>query len=206
MQYLKDPQAIYLASRQQVIEAIRPYATHPSRALIRMVHACGDPDIAPHFRASPNAEDIGAAALTQGAAILCDCTMVTQGIIRTRLPVKNRLICTLNDPETAILAQTHATTRSAAAVLRWKPFLAGSIVVIGNAPTALFQLLECLAAGAEPPALIIGMPVGFIGAAESKQALVEQANRIAYLSLLGRKGGSAIAAAALNSLVGDLDS
>lgn len=202
MEYLKNPAEIYRLSEQLVRTAI---AVRPCDALVRMVHACADPSIADDFRCSEKAESIGQDALRAGAPILCDCMMVQQGIIASRL-YGNRLICTLNAPETANIAQNMDTTRSAAAVTLWQPLLEDSIVLIGNAPTALFQLLEMLAAGAPKPALIIGMPVGFVGAAESKQALHTESYGVPYMTLLGRKGGSAIAAAALNSLAGGLGS
>ena len=170
-----------------------------------MVHACADPTIADDFRCSEDAQTAGKTALKAGAPILCDCTMVQQGIIASRL-YNNTLVCTLNSPETAAIAQEKQTTRSAAAVTLWRKYLLGSIVIIGNAPTALFQLLDMLAEDAPRPALIIGMPVGFVGAEESKQALHSLPHDIPYMTLLGRKGGSAIAAAALNGLVGALGS
>ena len=202
MDYLKDPAEIYRLSAQRVRATI---GADSCDALVRMVHACADPLIAEDFRCSDNAESFGQDALQAGATILCDCMMVQQGIIASRLH-GNRLICTLNASETRTIAQRMQTTRSAAAVTLWQPDLEGSIVVIGNAPTALFQLLEMLAAGAPKPALIIGMPVGFVGAAESKQALDSESYGVPYMTLLGRKGGSAIAAAALNSLAGGLGS
>lgn len=204
MEYLKDPAEIYRLSEQRVRDAIG--AEHRAvTPLIRMVHACADPTIVDDFRCSNNAETAGKSALQSGAPILCDCTMVQQGIIPTRL-YGNRLICTLGAPETNDIAAKMRTTRSAAAVTLWQKDLSGSVVVIGNAPTALFQLLEMLAMGAPKPALIIGMPVGFVGAAESKQALHSKPDNVPYMTLLGRKGGSAIAAAALNSLAGGLGS
>lgn len=202
MDYLKDPNAIYQLSAQRVRSAI---GEDQCNALVRIVHACADPAIVNDFRCSDDAEIAGREALEARAPILCDCTMVQQGIIASRLP-GNTLICTLNAPEVTHIAQTMQTTRSAAAVTLWQAYLKGAIVVIGNAPTALFQLLEMLASDAPKPALIIGMPVGFVGAAESKQALDTEPYGIPYMTLLGRKGGSAIAAAALNSLAGDLGS
>lgn len=207
MEYLKDSAAIYQLSEQRVREAITEYtpSVTPSPALIRMVHACADPSIAEDYRCTKDAESIGKDALLSSCTILCDCTMVQQGIIQNRL-AKNTIRCTIGAPEITQIAHEHQTTRSAAAVHLWTPYLTGSIVVIGNAPTALFQLLENLQQGAPKPALIIGMPVGFVGAQESKLALTEQAQDIPYMTLLGKKGGSAIAAAALNSLAGGLGS
>lgn len=207
MKYLKDPAKIYRLSAEHVHAAIATSNQErvTSAVLIRMVHACADPSIADDFRTSPEAEAHGREALKSGAMILCDCTMVQHGIITQRLP-RNSILCTLNAPDVPFIAQQMTTTRSAAAVTLWTPNLAGSIVVIGNAPTSLFQLLEMLAEGAPKPALIIGMPVGFVGAVESKQALYEKAYGVPFMTLLGRKGGSAVAAAALNSLAGDLGS
>ena len=202
MEYLKDPAEIYRLSAQRVQTAI---GTGQSDALVRMVHACADPTIVEDFRCSDDAAKAGREALQAGGSILCDCMMVQQGIIAARLP-GNQILCTLNTPETPLIAQRMQTTRSAAAVTLWQESLQGAIVVIGNAPTALFQLLEMLAEGVPKPALIIGMPVGFVGAAESKQALDTESYGVPYMTLLGRKGGSAIAAAALNSLAGGLGS
>jgi precorrin-8X/cobalt-precorrin-8 methylmutase len=141
-------------------------------------------------------------ALLAGAPILCDAQMVAHGITRSRLPAGNEVICTLSDPRVPELAETMDTTRSAAAVDLWQPKLAGAVVSIGNAPTALFRLLELLEAGASPPAAIIGVPVGFVGAAESKEALAAY-GRVPYLVVDGRKGGSAIAVAAVNALASE---
>ncbi len=167
---------------------------------IRLIHACGMVDIVEDLRASADAVTAGRGAIAQGASILCDVQMVTHGIIRSRLPAQNAVICTLNEPQVPALAEQLHTTRSAAAVELWRSHLAGSVVAIGNAPTALFHLLELLDAGAPRPALILGFPVGFVGAAESKAELVADARGIPYLTLQGRRGGSAMAAAAVNAL------
>jgi precorrin isomerase len=169
-----------------------------------MIHACGMTDLPQDVQASPDAAAAGAQALLAGAPLLCDAIMVADGITRSRLPRSNEVICTLHDPRTAELATKLHTTRSATAVELWRDRLAGSVVVIGNAPTALFHLLDLLE-GADPveslnPALIIGIPVGFVGAAESKAALAANRLGIPFLTVRGRRGGSAIAAAAVNAL------
>ncbi len=165
---------------------------------VRIVHACGMTDVVADLAASAGAAGVGRTALGAGAHLLVDAEMVAHGIIRSRLPAANRVICTLNDPRTAAIAETAGTTRSAAAIDLWDADLAGSVVAIGVAPTALFRLLERIAAGAPAPALIIGMPVGFVGAAEAKQALIESG--LPHIVVRGRRGGSAMAAAAVNAL------
>jgi precorrin isomerase len=167
---------------------------------LRIVHACAMPDIIAGLTASPGAARAGRAALDAGAPVLCDVEMVAHGVTRNRLPRGNEVICTLGDPAVAGLAQSLATTRSAAAVTLWKPHLAGAVVAIGNAPTALYRLLEGLAEGWPAPALILGFQVGFIGAAESKAALIAGGHGAPFIALNGRRGGSAMAAAAVNAL------
>jgi len=164
----------------------------------RLIHACGMVDIAPDLRFAPGAVAAGRAALRAGAPILADARMVEAGITRARLPADNRVICTLNDPDVPDRARRDATTRSAAAVDLWLPDLGGAVVAIGNAPTALFRLLDLLAEGAPRPAAILGFPVGFVGAAESKAALAE--TDLPFVTLLGRRGGTPMAAAAVNAL------
>ena len=203
-EYLRDPDAIYRESfaairRETDLSGI----PEDLQALaLRIVHACGDPGAVANLAWSEGAGAAGRRALADGANILCDARMVEAGIIHVRLPQSNRLICMLNDPRVADLADNLGTTRSAAAVELWQGNLKGAVAVVGNAPTALFHLLEGLAAGWPEPALILGFPVGFVGAAESKQALVRDAGGIPYVTLLGRAGGSAIAAAAVNALTG----
>jgi len=170
---------------------------------VRMIHACGLTDLPAHLAWSPGAGTAARRALAGGAAVLCDASMVAAGITRSRLPAGNQVVCTLRDPRVPGLAGSLGTTRSAAAVELWREHLAGAVVAIGNAPTALFRLLEMLAAGAPRPAAVIGVPVGFVGAAESKQALTEQAGGVPYLTVRGRRGGSALASAAVNALAGD---
>ncbi len=203
--YIRDPREIYRRS----FAAIRAEADlgglpgDLEGVAVRMIHASGSPDIVADLRASPGAVAAGRRALEAGAPVLVDVAMVDAGIIRHRLPAANPVIRTLDDPRTADIARQRGTTRSAAAVELWGELLEGAVVAIGNAPTALFRLLELLAEGAAPPALIAGLPVGFVGAAESKQALVEHAAGVPYITVLGRRGGSALAAAAVNALSGD---
>ncbi len=165
-----------------------------------MVHACGLVEAAQHFVFSPDFVGAARNALMAGAPILCDANMVAQGVTRARLPANNEVICTLRDPRTAEIAKAIGNTRSAAAIDLWMDKMAGAVVAIGNAPTALFYLLERLRDGAPKPAAILGMPVGFVGAAESKDALAEHSYGVPFAIVRGRLGGSAITAAALNSL------
>ena len=203
--YLRDPKAIYRQSfdtvRRETDLSGVPDDLHP--LALRIVHACGDPGVVANLAWSDGAAAAGRAALAAGANILCDTRMVETGIIHVRLPESNRLVCTLTDPRVADLTKNLDTTRSAAAVELWQDMLEGAVVAIGNAPTALFHLLEGLSAGWPEPALILGFPVGFVGAAESKDALIADAGDVPYVTLRGRVGGSAIAAAAVNALAGD---
>ena len=160
------------------------------RVVVRMIHACGMVDLTEDVDAAPGFGAAGREALERGAPILCDTEMVAAGVTRSRLPAANDVVCTLGDPSVPELARALGTTRSAAALELWRDRLDGSLVVVGNAPTALFRLLELVAAGAERPALVLGFPVGFVGAAESKQALAESG--LAFITLHGRRGGSAI--------------
>ena len=203
--YLRDPEEIYRRSFA-AIRAACDLARLPADLVpvaLRLVHACGMPDIVDDLVASPAAVAAGRAALDAGAAVICDSPMVAQGIQRDRLPRGNAVICTLDEAETKTRAAAEGTTRSAAAVAGWRPVLGGAVVAIGNAPTALFRLLEELDRGAPKPALILGFPVGFIGAAESKSALAADPRGVAFISLRGRRGGSALAAAAVNALCGN---
>ncbi|MBE9013605.1 precorrin-8X methylmutase [Pseudanabaenaceae cyanobacterium LEGE 13415] len=167
---------------------------------VRLIHACGMTDLANDIEASPDAVQAGRQALENGASILCDAQMVANGVTRKRLPANNAVICTLNEPTVPELAKAIDNTRSAAALELWKPRLSGSVVTIGNAPTALFRLLELLDEGAPKPAIILGFPVGFVGAAESKAELAANSRGVPFITLHGRRGGSAIAAAAINAL------
>lgn len=205
MTYIKDGAAIYKESfsiirREADLSAFGPEL---SRVVVRMIHACGMTDLPKDVEASADGIASGIAALLGGAPLLCDATMVANGITRARLPRSNEVICTLGDPRTRELAAELGTTRSAAALELWRDRLAGSVVVIGNAPTALFHLLEMLERGAPRPALIIGIPVGFVGAAESKVALATHPLRLPFLTVHGRRGGSAMAAAAVNALASE---
>ena len=172
---------------------------------VRVVHACGMVDIVDDLRFSPGAGAAGRGALAAGAPVLADSFMVADGITRSRLPAGNDVICTLRDPDVAAAAAAAGTTRSAAAVDRWRPRLAGAVVAVGNAPTALFRLLELLDGGAPRPALILGFPVGFVGAVESKAALAAGGHGVPYVCVLGRRGGSAMAAAAVNALASEAE-
>jgi precorrin isomerase len=201
--YLRDPAAIYARSFA-LIEQEADLARFPRDLLplaLRLAHAAGDTSILGDLVWSANAVAEGQRALAAGAPVLVDSRMVAAGIIGGRLPGKSDIICTLSDPKTSELAETLKTTRSAAAVELWRPHLEGAVVAIGNAPTALFHLLEMVAEGTLKPALVLGFPVGFVGAAEAKAALAEFAG-LDFIALQGRRGGSALAAAAVNALAG----
>ena len=200
--YNRDAHAIYRESFA-IIERETDLSAVPDdlRALaIRVVHACGMPDVVADLRFSCGAGDAGQRALAAGAPILCDSRMVAEGITRARMPADNEIICTLHDPRVPGLARALGNTRTAAALELWLPRLGGALVVVGNAPTALFRLLELLDEGAARPALILGFPVGFVGAAESKAALAGDSRGVPFVTLLGRRGGSAMAVAAVNAL------
>ncbi|MEP7239781.1 MAG: precorrin-8X methylmutase [Devosia sp.] len=199
--YLRDPDAIYAQSFATIrAEAdLAGLADDMHDVALRMMHACGRVDIAPHIRASEDVVERIAFALVERAPILCDCEAVKAGISHRYLH-GSEVIVTLNDASVPGLAARLATTRSAAAVELWRDRLAGAVVVIGNAPTALFHLLEMLDAGAPKPAAIIATPVGFVGAEESKAELALDTRGVSFITLLGRQGGSAIAAAALNAI------
>ncbi len=203
--YLKDPAAIYAQSFATVRAeaALARFPEDIAEVVVRLVHACGMPQIADDIAYTPDAVSAGRTALKSGAPILVDANMVGAGIIRRHLS-GNEIICTLDDQGVAEAAKAQATTRSAAAVDRWVPHLSGAVVAIGNAPTALFRLLELIEQGAPKPAVVLGFPVGFVGAAESKQALSESSVDIEFITLRGRVGGSAIASAAINALAGGL--
>lgn len=202
MDYLKDPAAIYAKSfatiRAEVDLSELP--NDVAEAAVRMIHACGMTDLIKDLIFSADVAASAAAALAHGASIITDCEMVRAGIISALLPADNAVICALNEPTVARLAREGSTTRSAAQVALWAPHLPGSVVVIGNAPTALFALLEALDAGAVRPAAIIACPVGFVGAVESKAELASNPRGVPFLTVVGRRGGSALASAALNAL------
>lgn len=198
MEYLRDPKAIYARSFE-IIKAEADFSALPKDAAViatRVIHACGMPDIAGDLRISPDFRAAAFKAIHNGAAILVDAEMVRHGIIDRSLNV----VCTLNDPEARAIGLARKITRSAAAVELWKPLLKGSLVVIGNAPTALFALLEMLDDKGPKPAAIAAFPVGFVGAAEAKSELHANPRGIPYATLLGRKGGSAMAAAVVNAM------
>ncbi|WP_321856978.1 precorrin-8X methylmutase [Paraburkholderia tropica] len=205
--YIRDGQAIYRESFA-TIRAEADLAHIPAdleKLAVRVIHACGMVDVAADLAFSPGAGDAGRRALAQGAPILCDAKMVAFGVTRARLPADNAVICTLDDPSVPALARELGNTRSAAALELWRPHLEGSVVAIGNAPTALFYLLDMIAAGAPRPALILGMPVGFVGAAESKAALAASTLGVPFVVVHGRRGGSAMAAAAVNALASEIE-
>jgi len=200
--YLRDGAAIYERSFA-IIRAeadLSRFTETEAEVAVRMIHACGQVDLARHIVFGGPLVEAARTALVSGAPIFCDSEMVAHGITRARLPAKNDVICTLRDPRTAPLAAQSATTRSAAALELWRERLSGALVAIGNAPTALFHLLEMLDAGAPQPAAILGIPVGFVGAAESKAELAANPRGVPFITVRGRVGGSAITAAAINAL------
>jgi precorrin-8X/cobalt-precorrin-8 methylmutase len=200
--YLKDGEAIYRRSLA-IIRAeakLAHFSDEEAEVAIRMIHACGLVEAAERIVFGNGLVTAARAALARGAPILCDAEMVAHGIIRARLPAQNEVMCTLRDPRVPALSEKLGTTRSAAALELWGARLDGAVVAIGNAPTALFRLIELIAAGAPRPAAILGIPVGFVGAAESKEALSAHPQGIPYLIVRGRMGGSAMTAAAINAL------
>jgi precorrin-8X/cobalt-precorrin-8 methylmutase len=204
-EYVKDGAEIYRRSFATIRAeaALGDLPADVAQVAVRMIHACGMTDLVADIEASENVVKNARAALQEGAPILCDAQMVAAGITRRRLPADNEVVCTLSDPRVPELAQQLQTTRSAAAVDLWMDKLRGSVVAIGNAPTTLFRLLEVIANGAPRPAAILGIPVGFIGAAESKDALAANDLGLEYLVVKGRRGGSAITAAAVNAIASE---
>ena len=200
--YLRDPDAIYRQSFATIRAEARLERFPPDVAeiAIRVAHACGMVEVVDDLVFDPDVAARGRAALAAGAPVLADCRMVEAGIIRARLPAGNDVVSLIGDPSLPDLARRLGTTRSAAMVDLWRDRLDGAVVAIGNAPTALFRLLELLADGAPRPAAILGFPVGFVGAAESKAALADSGLGVPFLTLPGRRGGSAMAAAAVNAL------
>jgi precorrin-8X/cobalt-precorrin-8 methylmutase len=201
--YLRDGAAIYRDSFATIraeadLDGLDPVL---ERTVVRMIHACGMVDLSADVAASEGFAEAASGALRANAPILCDTAMVAAGITRARLPADNEVVCTIGDPTVPSLAERLETTRSAAALELWRPLMAGAVVVVGNAPTALFRLLEMVAEGAERPAATIGVPVGFVGAAESKRELA--GSDLEHLVVHGRRGGSAIAAAAVNALASE---
>lgn len=201
--YLRDPEAIYRASfaairREAPIERLSPEIRGMA---LRLVHACAMPDILADLSWTAGAIAAGRAALDRGRPVLVDAAMVAAGIRGDRLPADNPVVCTMHEPGLAERAVAGSTTRSAAAVELWRDHLDGAVVAIGNAPTALFRLLDLLDEGAPAPAVVLAFPVGFIGAAEAKEALIGRRPAVPHVALRGRRGGSALAAAAVNALV-----
>ena len=205
-EYLRDGAAITSRSFAAIrAEAdLSAFSTEQAPIAVRVIHACGMVEVAKDLRFSPDFVTAARRALRDGKPILCDSKMVAHGITRARLPADNDIVCTLDHPEIAELARQIGNTRSAAALELWGSRLEGAVVAIGNAPTALFRLLELLDEGAARPAAVIGMPVGFVGAAESKAALAED-GRVSFLVVRGRKGGSAMAVAAVNALASEAE-
>lgn len=201
--YVRDGAEIYRRSFATIrAEAdLDRFPVDVARVVVRMIHSCGMTDLPADVGYSDGVVKAARAALVGGAPVLCDAQMVASGITRRRLPAGNDVVCTLSDPEVPALAERLGTTRSAAALDRWGPRLAGAVVAIGNAPTALFRLLELVEAGAGRPAAVLGIPVGFIGAAESKAALAESG--LEYLVVHGRRGGSAMTVAAVNAIASE---
>lgn len=201
LDYIKDPQEIYKRSFETVEREadLSKFSDGMARVATRLIHSCGMTDITEDLVSSGQAIEAGTSSLINGVPIFCDVEMVKAGIIANSLPAGSELICTLNDPRAESFGKNSSNTRTAAGVEFWDQ-LEGSICVIGNAPTALFRLLERIDEGAGKPALIIGMPVGFIGAAESKFELSENSRGCEFITLLGRRGGSAMASSALNAL------
>ena len=205
MNYLKDGAEIYRRSFA-TIRAEADLAGLPpdvERVAVRMIHACGMVDLVADLAYSPDVVAKAHAALVAGAPVLCDAQMIASGVTRRRLPADNEVLCTLGDPRVPALAASLGTTRSAAALDLWGDRLADAVVAIGNAPTALFRLLELLDAGAPPPAAVLGLPVGFVGAVESKVALAGYT--VPYLVVHGRRGGSAMAVAAVNAIASEVE-
>lgn len=205
--YIRDGQEIYRNSFRIIREEARleRIPADLEKLAVRVIHACGMVDAIDGLQFSEGAGRAGREALLNGAPILCDAHMVAEGITRARLPADNKVICTLRDPSVPGLAKDAGNTRSAVALELWRPHLEGSVVVIGNAPTALFYLLEMLDAGAPKPALLLGFPVGFVGAAESKAMLAADSRGVPFVIMQGRLGGSAMAAAAVNALATEVE-
>ena len=204
--YERDGAAIYRESFRTIRAEtdLARFSEYEARVVVRMVHACGMPEIAAGVQFGAGFVAAARGALLAGAPVLCDAKMVAHGITRPRLPASNEIVCLLDDPATVEMARRIGNTRSAAALELWGARMGGALVVIGNAPTALFHLLDMLDAGAARPAAIIGLPVGFVGAAESKAALAEAAP-VPFMVLDGRRGGSAMAVAAVNALASEVE-
>ncbi len=206
MDYLRDPSAIYARSFE-MIRAEADFQQIPENArhiATRVIHACGMVEIVDDLIITEDFTPAAMTAMRMGAPIFVDAEMVRHGIIARQIKTGNEIVCTLNDPQAREIGIEKAITRSAAALELWRAKLEGSIVVIGNAPTALFALLEMIDAGASKPAAIVGFPVGFVGAAESKAELAANSRDIPFATIRGRKGGSAMASSVINALTGDM--
>lgn len=207
LDYIRDAAEIY----RQSFAAIRAEAnlarfpTDVARVVVRLIHTCGQVDVAEQVAYTDDVVARAGAALRQGAPVLCDSSMVAAGITAARLPADNQIVSLVADPRAPELADRRGTTRSAAGVELWAGQLSGAVVAIGNAPTALFRLLELIDEGVPAPAAVLGGPVGFVGSAQSKQELVERPRGMSYLVVEGRRGGSAMAAAAVNAIATDTE-
>ena len=204
---IRDPAEIYRRSFA-IIRAeadLARFDAASQEVVVRMVHACGMVDLAGDIVVSPGFTAAARAALQAGAPVLCDAEMVRHGVIARLMPAGNEVLCLLNEPEVRVIATRDQTTRSAAQVDLWRTRMEGAVIAIGNAPTALFRLLELIEAGAAKPAAIIGVPVGFVGAEESKDALIADSCGVEFLAVKGRRGGSALASAAVNAIAGGLE-
>jgi precorrin-8X/cobalt-precorrin-8 methylmutase len=203
--YIRDGAEIYRQSFATIrAEAdLSGFAPDVAQVVVRMIHACGEVDLTEVVAATDDVVSKARAALQAGAPILCDANMVAAGVTRRRLPADNDVLCTLSDPAVPALAEKLGTTRTAAALELWGERVDGAVVAIGNAPTALFHLLEMIGNGAPRPAAIVGGPVGFIGAAESKEDLITSGLGLDYIVVRGRRGGSAITAAAVNAIASE---
>jgi precorrin-8X/cobalt-precorrin-8 methylmutase len=205
--YIRDGAEIYRRSFAMIRSEAALDGLDPALAtvVVRMIHACGMVDLVADVAASEGFCAAASGALRAGNPILCDTAMVASGVTRARLPAANEVVCTLSHPDVPGLAEALGTTRTAAAMELWRAHLEGAVIVVGNAPTALFRLLELIEEGADRPAAVIGVPVGFIGAAESKAELARHPAALEHLVVHGRRGGSAIAAAAVNALASDTE-
>lgn len=205
LDYIRDAAEIYRQSFATIrAEAdLTRFPADVARVVVRLIHTCGQVDVAEQVAFTDDVVSRARAALDDGAPVLCDSSMVAAGITAARLPARNEVVALVSDPRAAELAARLDTTRSAAGVQLWADRLAGAVVAVGNAPTALFRLLELIDEGAAPPAALLGGPVGFVGSAQSKQELIERPRGMSYLVVRGRRGGSAIAAAAVNAIASD---
>ena len=205
LDYTRDAAEIYRQSFATIrAEAdLTPFPEDVARVVVRLIHTCGQVDLPGHIAFTPGVVDATHAALVAGAPILCDSSMVAAGITAARLPAGNEVVSLVADPRAAELAKRRETTRSAAAVELWSERLAGAVLAVGNAPTALFRLLELIDEGVPAPVSVLGGPVGFVGSAQSKQELIERPRGMEYLVVRGRRGGSAMAAAAVNAIASE---